>query len=96
MSTLRRFTSVAFVESLRAQDMNWNMDRYFDHRNICGVEGLVSPVPSPMHKLLSTNSTTQPTLICAEYQLSVASVRESSFHRTTHYSIMLESSAFLI
>ncbi|KAJ8591399.1 hypothetical protein M405DRAFT_860592 [Rhizopogon salebrosus TDB-379] len=68
------------MESLRVQDTNWNMVRYFDYENIYGIEGLVSSVPSPMRNVHSTNSITQPnTLLCVEYQLSAVSVRKSRF-----------------
>ncbi|KAJ8582265.1 hypothetical protein M405DRAFT_867984 [Rhizopogon salebrosus TDB-379] len=79
-SAIYIFTSATFVESLRAQDTNWNTDKYFEYESIYGIEGVVSLVPSPMRNVPSTNFTTQRnTLLRVKYKLSAASVRESKF-----------------
>ncbi|KAJ8580479.1 hypothetical protein M405DRAFT_869446 [Rhizopogon salebrosus TDB-379] len=65
---IHTFTSTTFVESLKAQDTNWNMDRYFDYENNYGIEGLVSSAALPMRNTPFANSTTQPnTLLRVEY-----------------------------
>ncbi|KAJ8591724.1 hypothetical protein M405DRAFT_95468 [Rhizopogon salebrosus TDB-379] len=55
MSTIRTFTtSAAFGESLRAQDPNWNMDRYVDYKNINSIKGLAPLCRIPAIRCLST------------------------------------------